>query len=61
MTLVAVLVRGDFLSVRDVAGLLEKRYGEAPRLENKGTLDELRAACDVALQGDPLSMSNQPL
>ncbi len=54
-------VRGDFLNIREVAALLEKRYGEAPRLESKGTLEDLRAACDEARRDDPLSFSNLPL
>lgn len=40
------LVRGDFLSINEIAQLLEQRYGERPKMTNQGSMEELRKIVD---------------
>lgn len=40
------LVRGDLISIKGIAKILEKRYGTAPKLECLGSLEELRQHID---------------
>lgn len=43
-----MIVRGDFLSMKEVAKLLEKRYGSPPEMVSLGSMDELRQQIDAA-------------
>ncbi|KAI9875050.1 MAG: hypothetical protein M1830_008988 [Pleopsidium flavum] len=53
--------RGDFISTKEIAKLLQNQYGDMPQMQSKGSLESLRAACDEARKGNSVSYQNLPL
>jgi nucleoside-diphosphate-sugar epimerase len=53
--------RGDFISLKEVAKLLEKRYGSPPELVCLGSMDQLRQRVDAARSIDNRAFDVLPL